>query len=52
MKYFVAFIVIAVVGCIVADIAFQYEMKKYKEELERRGKNEKGNTAIDSGSNG
>ncbi len=36
MKYFVAFAVITTVTCIIADIAFRYEMKKYKEELEGR----------------
>ena len=35
MKYFVAFAVITAVTCVIADIAFRYEIKKYKEKLER-----------------
>ena len=35
MKYFVAFAVITAVTYIIASIAFRYEIKKYKEELER-----------------
>ncbi len=36
MKYFVAFAISMAVTCIIADIAFHYEMKKYKEKLERK----------------
>ena len=36
MKYFITFIAITVVMSMIADIAFRYEMKKYKEKLERR----------------
>ncbi len=42
MKYFVAFAVITAVTCVIADIAFRYEIKKYKEELERGIANEQG----------
>ncbi len=35
MKYFVAFAVITAVTYVIADIAFRYEIKKYKEKLER-----------------
>ena len=35
MKYFVAFAVITAVTCVIAGIAFRYEIKKYKEKLER-----------------
>ena len=41
MKYFVAFAVITAVTCVIADIAFRYEIKKYKEELERGIANER-----------
>ncbi len=36
MKYFIAFAVSMAVTCVIANIAFRYEIKKYKEKLERR----------------
>ncbi len=41
MKYFIAFAVSMAVISVVADIAFRYEIKKYKEELERGIANER-----------
>ena len=36
MKCLIVFAVIITIACVIADIAFRYEMKKYKEELEGR----------------
>lgn len=36
MKYFVAFAISMALICMIADIAFRYEMKKYKKKLERK----------------
>lgn len=48
-KYAIGFIVLMVVMCVVADIAFRIEMKNYKKELARKWSIEKGSASGDSG---
>ena len=48
-KYAIGFIVLMVVMCVVADVAFRIEMKNYKKELARKWNVEKGSTGDNSG---
>ena len=48
-QYVIYFMMVVVVMCVVADVAFRIEMKNYKKELARKWNVEKGNTGDDSG---
>ena len=48
-QYVIYFMVVVVVMCVVADVAFRIEMKHYKKKLARKWNVEKGSTGDDSG---
>ena len=48
-QYVIYFMVVVVVMCVVADVAFRIEMKHYKKKLARKWNVEKGSTGDNSG---
>lgn len=48
-QYVIYFMMVVVVMCVVADVAFRIEMKNYKKELARKWNVEKGSTGDNSG---
>lgn len=50
-QYIICFVIVVFAMCVIANIAFKWEMKRYKKQLERRGKSEKSDTVVVGGSN-